>query len=71
MKYNISAIDRELAKKMQSREGKELKLTLLKKIGEQEMMLDLFEKSINHCNQQIQYCCYNCHQIRLIMSKMF
>lgn len=56
MKYNISAIDRELAKKMQSREGKELKLTLLKKIGEQEMMLDLFEKSINHCNQQIQYC---------------
>lgn len=56
MKYNISGVDRELAKKMQGREGKELKLTLLEKIREQEMMLDLFKKSINHCNQQIQYC---------------
>lgn len=66
MKYNISAIDRELAKKMQSREGKELKLTLLKKIGEQEMMLDLFEKaSITVINK------FNIVLIRLIMSKMF
>lgn len=56
MKYNISGVDRELAKKMQGREGKELKLTLLKKIAEQEVMLDLFEQSISHCNQQIQYC---------------
>lgn len=56
MKYNVSVVDRELAKKMQGREGKELKLTLLKKIAEQEVMLDLFEQSIRHCNQQIQYC---------------
>ncbi|WP_294607174.1 hypothetical protein [uncultured Bacteroides sp.] len=56
MKYNISGVDRELAKKMQGREGKELKLTLLKKIAEQEVMLNLFEQSISHCNQQIQYC---------------
>lgn len=55
MKYNITEVDRALAKKMRTSDGKKLKATLTKKIAEQEKMLDLFEQSINHCNLQIKH----------------
>ena len=56
MIYNISNVDRELANNMKGSSGKQLKGILKKKVAEQEIMLDLFEKSINHCNQQIKHC---------------
>ena len=56
MIYNIGDIDRELANNMKGSGGKRLKETLAKKIAEQETMLDVFEVSIKHCNQQIELC---------------
>lgn len=56
MKYNITEVDRILSKSMKGTEGKQLKSTLYVKIAEQETMLELFEESINHCDQQIQLC---------------
>lgn len=56
MKYNITEVDMELSKNMKNAEGKQLKSILYSKIAEQEAMLDLFEVSINHCEQQIQLC---------------
>lgn len=56
MIYNISDVDRELANNMKDSSGKQLKGTLMNKVAEQETILDLFEKSINHCNQQIKLC---------------
>ena len=56
MIYNIGDIDRELANNMKGSGGKRLKETLAKKIAEQETMLDVFEVSIKHCNQQFKLC---------------
>lgn len=56
MKYNITGLDRELTKNFNSLESKHLKETLKVKIAEQEAMLDLFNQSITHCNQQVGFC---------------
>lgn len=67
MKYNITGLDRELAKNMQSSGGMQLKATLKMKVVEQETMLDLFEQSIIHCNQQIQLCTEKADSVQNIL----
>lgn len=53
MKYNTTNMDQELSQLMNSSEGKQLEKTLKTKIVEQELMLNLFGRSIEHCNRQI------------------
>ena len=56
MKYNISETDKFLAAKLKTQEGSQIKIILKNKILEEEKMLDFFEQSITHCNNQIQLC---------------
>lgn len=56
MKYNINKTDIGLSKHINSKDGTKMKSDLKHNISEQEKMLDIFVHSINHCNEQIQYC---------------
>lgn len=53
MNYKTTDSDRLLAQKMSTQEGKSIIIDLQTKIEDEELQLDKFKESINHCNSEI------------------